>query len=516
MACPVTSGLVGLMLSANPDLTPEELTAILKNTCANVNAQNTAFVDSIGAGRIDAFAAVTAAAALNAPLVADFEASAVVIAEGGTVNYTDLTTGTPTTWAWTFEGGTPSASTEQNPAAITYNTAGVYAVSLTAGDGTNEDTETKTYYILVGQSGSIAESGWIEQNTHFTSPYRGVFQTEIVDENTAWILTYDGSGGSITRDFARTTNAGLTWTPDTIEVATNYAPGDISAIDGLNAWVAVYDVNGGGGIYKTSDGGATWVHQASAAFNQSSSFANCINMFNANEGYCMGDPANGEFEIYRTTDGGENWVLIDAANIPNPQSGEMGWTGVDYAIGDIAWFGTNKGRIYKSLDKGATWTAYTTGQANVSSISFADASNGVAICQVNNATTGVIESWKMVKTVDGGQTWSLIAVADQYLSDVSAVPGKVGMYVGTKISQTAEGNYSAYSLDFGTTWTMIDDSVQYTNVAMFSETCGWAGGFNWDVNSGGIYKWIGFAPSDEPYFISSPALSVAEFEVYNL
>ncbi|MDD3687564.1 MAG: S8 family serine peptidase, partial [Bacteroidales bacterium] len=46
MACPVTSGLVGLMLSANPDLTPEELTAILKNTCVNVDSENSAFVDS--------------------------------------------------------------------------------------------------------------------------------------------------------------------------------------------------------------------------------------------------------------------------------------------------------------------------------------------------------------------------------------------------------------------------------------------------------------------------------------
>ncbi|MDD3687375.1 MAG: putative Ig domain-containing protein, partial [Bacteroidales bacterium] len=466
------------------------------------------------AGRIDAFAAVTAAASLVAPLVADFEASAVVIAEGGTVDYTDLTTGTPTTWAWTFEGGTPSASTEQNPTAITYNTAGVYAVSLTAGDGTNEDTETKTYYILVGQSGSVAESGWIEQNTHFTSPYRGVFQTEIVDQNTAWVLTYDGSGGSITRDFARTTDAGATWIPDTIEVATNFAPGDLSAVDGLNAWVAVYDVNGGGGIYKTSDGGANWVHQASAAFDGASSFANVVHMFDVNNGYCMGDPNGGEFEIYTTSDGGENWVLLDGANIPNPETDEMGWTGVADAIGDIAWFGTNTGRIFKTTDRGLTWNVYETGQANVSTISFADESNGVAICQVTNATTGTIESWTMIKTANGGQTWTEIAVADQYLSDVSAVPGSVGMYVGTKISQTAEANFSAYSLDFGTTWTMIDDSVQYTNVAMFSETCGWAGGFNWDENNGGIYKWIGLAPSDEPYFTSSPSLSVTEFEEY--
>lgn len=83
-------------------------------------------------------------------LDADFSASATAIPVGGTIDFTDLTTGTPTTWSWTFTGGTPATSTIQNPASIQYNTAGVYAVSLTVGDGTSTDTETKTNYITVG------------------------------------------------------------------------------------------------------------------------------------------------------------------------------------------------------------------------------------------------------------------------------------------------------------------------------------------------------------------------------
>ena len=126
-------------------------------------------------------------------------------------------------------------------------------------------------------------------------------------------------------------------------------------------------------------------------------------------------------------------------------SHDMGWTGVDYGLGDFAWFGTNTGRVFKSNDKGATWTVYDSGQDNISSLSFADENNGVAICQVVNSTSGAVDSWTMIKTADGGQTWTEIAVADQYLSDVSAVPGEVGMFVGTKISQTAGSNFSAYS-----------------------------------------------------------------------
>ena len=76
------------------------------------------------------------------------------------------------------------------------------------------------------------------------------------------------------------TDAGETWIPDTIEVAENFAPGDISAIDGEKAWVAVYDANGGGGIYNTIDGGQNWNHQESAAYSGTSSFCNVIQMFN--------------------------------------------------------------------------------------------------------------------------------------------------------------------------------------------------------------------------------------------
>lgn len=515
MACPVTSGLCGLILSANPDLTPEELTAILKNTCADVDAENAAFVDSIGAGRIDAFAAVTAAAAAVSPFVADFQASTISIPEGGTVDFTDLTTGTPTTWAWEFEGGIPSVSVDQNPMAITYATAGVYQVSLIASDGINSDTEVKTMFIIVGAGTGGAASAWIEQNTHFTSAYRGVFLNEIVDANTSWIMTYDGgAGGSITKDFAITIDGGDTWVPGEFDVADNYAIGDISAIDGNNAWIAVYDIDGGGGVYNTDDSGATWTQQTTATFGDAASFTNVIHMFDADYGYCQGDPINGEFEIYTTSDGGTTWTLVDGANLPDPESGEMGWTGVAGAVGDVAWFGTNTGRVYKSTDKGATWNVYSSGQDNISSISFADDMNGVAVCQVQDQTSGSITSWDMIKTTDGGETWTAIAVEDQYLSDVSAVPGTPGMLVGVKISQSSGDNFSAYSQDFGTSWTEMDDSVQYTNVQMFDINTGWAGGFNWDENAGGIYKWPGIASTDDPVFTSSPELNVVEGEIY--
>ncbi|NLA24998.1 MAG: S8 family serine peptidase, partial [Bacteroidales bacterium] len=515
MAAPVTSGLCGLMLSANPDLTPEELTALLKSTCVNVDAQNPEFVDSLGAGRIDAHAAVLAAANSVAPLTADFIASQVVIPEGGSVDFTDLTHGTPITWAWEFEGGMPNVSTEQNPQGIVYNESGAYEVKLTVTDADgNEDYELKTYFILVGDYVGGASSAWVEQNTTFPNQYRGVFNIQIADPQTAWILTYDGTGGSITTDYAKTTDGGITWEPGVFATPDEMRPGDISAVSGDKAWVAMYDgvASAHGGIFHTSDGGETWVHQSTAVFN---SFCNSVHMFNENDGVAMGDTDGGSFEIYTTNDGGDNWIKVPGAQIPNPQSNEGAWTGVVTGVNNTIWFGTSTGRIFRSTDKGENWEAFTTGEANVSRISFWDEQNGVIICQVFNQTTGQVTSWKMRRTTDGGETWNPINISGGHqFSDVSVVPGELGMIVAINISQSIGDNFSAYSMDYGTSWEMLDDSIQYTCVQFYDAATGWAGGFNMDANYGGIYKWKGI-PNQPIYFASSPEAEVYEYELYN-
>ncbi len=65
-----------------------------------------------------------------------------------TVNFTDGSTSNTTSWSWSFPGGTPSSSTDQNPT-VTYATAGVYTVTLVASNGTGSSTVTQTDYITV-------------------------------------------------------------------------------------------------------------------------------------------------------------------------------------------------------------------------------------------------------------------------------------------------------------------------------------------------------------------------------
>ena len=49
-----------------------------------------------------------------------FKADTNSIPEASSVNFTDLSSFGPETWLWTFEGGIPATSTDQNPGPVTY------------------------------------------------------------------------------------------------------------------------------------------------------------------------------------------------------------------------------------------------------------------------------------------------------------------------------------------------------------------------------------------------------------
>ncbi len=82
------------------------------------------------------------------PPVAAFTADTTSVSTGGSVSFTDQSSNGPTSWSWTFAGGTPASSSAQNPT-VTYNTAGTYSVTLTATNSAGSDPETKTNYITV-------------------------------------------------------------------------------------------------------------------------------------------------------------------------------------------------------------------------------------------------------------------------------------------------------------------------------------------------------------------------------
>jgi PKD repeat protein len=93
---------------------------------------------------------------MGAMIAAYFSASPTTISAGQSVSFTDQTFGSspPVAWAWSFPSGTPSTSTDRNPV-ITYNTPGVYNVSLISSSSQYSNLTTRYSYITV-QSGCIA------------------------------------------------------------------------------------------------------------------------------------------------------------------------------------------------------------------------------------------------------------------------------------------------------------------------------------------------------------------------
>jgi PKD repeat protein len=92
------------------------------------------------------------------PPIADFVASATDINLNNSVDFTDLTLENPTSWSWTFEGGTPGTSTAQNPS-VTYTTVGSFDVTLVATNAQGSDTMTKVGYITVSVKPYCTSSG---------------------------------------------------------------------------------------------------------------------------------------------------------------------------------------------------------------------------------------------------------------------------------------------------------------------------------------------------------------------
>lgn len=89
-------------------------------------------------------------------LSADFMGSPLIICEQEEVQFTDQSNGNVDSWEWTFIGGYPESSVEQNPI-IWYGDDGEYDVTLTISDGSDSQTITKTDYIKVATDPAIPD-----------------------------------------------------------------------------------------------------------------------------------------------------------------------------------------------------------------------------------------------------------------------------------------------------------------------------------------------------------------------
>lgn len=308
---------------------------------------------------------------------------------------------------------------------------------------------------------------WTAQASGTNASLRGL---SVVDTNVVWA---SGSKGS----FLRSIDSGSTWEAGQVPGADTVDFRDIAAFDAetaylLSAGTPAY-------IYKTMDGGDTWVLQYK---NTSPGiFFDAFAFWDEEHGIAMSDPVAGHFVLITTEDGGTHWNPIPEENIPSPIEGEAGFaasgTGLVVQGKQKVCFATGgtASRVFCSSDRGMHWqvsqTPMVQGKAStgIFSVAFADSLHGVAV----GGDYQKPESSKSNAciTMDGGTTWQLVSenTPKGYRSCVAYVPSSnVFVAVGTSGSD--------YSTDFGYTWSAID-TIGY-HVVQFDDNApiGWAAG----------------------------------------
>ena len=131
--------------------------------------------------------------------ITEFEADFAFGCKGDGIEFESNTYNTSlssiTGYQWTFEGGSPSSSTNENPS-VTYMQPGTYDVTLTVTNSAGSNTLTKSNYITISSL-----------NAEMTGPYFQNFESEAFPtfENSpaaSWSIS-----GNITDSWERATNA---------------------------------------------------------------------------------------------------------------------------------------------------------------------------------------------------------------------------------------------------------------------------------------------------------------------
>jgi photosystem II stability/assembly factor-like uncharacterized protein len=331
-----------------------------------------------------------------------------------------------------------------------------------------------------------ARAQWRSQPSGTEAELRGL---SVVGRNVVWA---SGTRGR----YIRTTDGGRTWRVDSVPDAGTL---DFRTVHAIDSRVAVLVSAGDADkaqarIYRTADGGARWtlVYRT----EEKGVFLDAVAFWDARHGIAMSDPVGGRFFLLTTSDGGRTWTRLSPDGIPAALAGEAAFaaSGSCLTVQGSAnvWIGTGggaKARVYRSTDRGRTWSVAETpvhaggASSGIFSVAFRDARHGIAVGGDYQQATASVPN--VALTDDGGASWRLAKgpLPSAYLSAVTYVPNSA-LVVAVGLAGTA------LSSDRGESWTMID-SVSYNSVRFATGDAGWAAGPH-----GRIARWSGTSRKD--------------------
>jgi len=180
------------------------------------------------------------------------------------------------------------------------------------------------YFFGISSSANAQEVVLLSQGTKIS--FRGL---SIVN-NCIWV---SGSGGTV----GRSTDAGKTWQWFVVPGQEKNEFRDIEALD--NNTAIIMGIASPAFIFKTSDGGKTWINTYQN--NHPSMFLDAMAFKNRKEGLVIGDPIDGEIFVAETKDGGDTWQETGKLHLPITENGEaffaasgtnIIWSGSQYYI----------------------------------------------------------------------------------------------------------------------------------------------------------------------------------------
>jgi photosystem II stability/assembly factor-like uncharacterized protein len=300
---------------------------------------------------------------------------------------------------------------------------------------------------------------------------RTVYGIKAVDQNTVWAGARSGA-------YFRTIDGGTTWVDNNVPGSGGASFFSVAPFDQNTAYlVGTAPAGGEGLIYKTTDGGQTWALQYRNT--KPGIFFNGIAFWDRDNGIAFSDPVEGSFLIVTTNNGGATWQEVPKANIPSPLPGEFGsWAGnssIAVEGSSNAWFGTTFAkpvRVFRTRDKGRTWTVANTplstnGNAwGIGTLAFIDSLNGYAGGSGSTNPTN-----NLMRTTDGGKTWSLVTTYKQQAPNALAYIPQMG-HLGLVVN-AVDGSF--YTQDGGATWNRIS-SASYGDLTFVSPIVGWTTG----------------------------------------
>lgn len=355
---------------------------------------------------------------------------------------------------------------------------------------------------------------WTESKITFASP-RVVWSLSQPSKNVIWASTNDTLNTRACVDVIRSIDGGNTFTALKVSSGANTSFGNIAGVSDNVAFAAMYGTTATAkqGIYKTTDGGATWVKSTDQGmFTKTNAFPNFVHFFDANNGLAMGDPTAGstaavEFELWTTSNGGNSWTRVDDANIPDPKAKEVGIVNLYKADGNNIWFvtsfndaaSTENIRMYKSKDKGLTWTVADLPivAAPDGSVFDLSATNGILIPSQDGSVLPFIQ----YTTTDGGETWN----QSEYSGDLPVQgaafkkPGSNNEFyiTGFMIVNNMVIEGTVQTTDGGKTYSTIDTTTfayrraHIPTVMSGSNGLEWGGGYGIGSDNKMMLKWAG-------------------------